>query len=256
RPHVDAQAFEQRRERTQPPRMIVVAGEHDAGDPLRQQASQEVEDDLLGLRRRGRGVEHVPCNEDGVHPLRDRDPRHLLERGRVLVHPRAAAERLADVPVRGVKEAHQASRKPRKTSSSAPAGPRASLLRVAQAGNGKRTRSGVGISGCWTIIVPGFRTPARPRPAALRKPYSGRSASAMSSRPTTRSAALATIRGSTSLAVCCAPTSTMPRLRPRSEMSSRTSLIGPDPSRGAYLLSSSSTTNTSGRDVPSPSFSS
>ena len=53
------------------------------------------------------------------------------------------------------------------------------------------------------------------------------------------------------LAVCCAPTSTMPRLRPRSEMSRSTSLIGPLPSRGAYLLSSSSTTKTSGRAVPS-----
>ena len=48
----------------------------------------------------------------------------------------------------------------------------------------------------------------------------------------------------------------MPRLRPRSEMSRSTSLIGPLPSRGAYLLSSSSTTKTSGRAVPSDSFSS
>ncbi len=55
------------------------------------------------------------------------------------------------------------------------------------------------------------------------------------------------MRRSTSLAVCCAPTRIMPRLRPRSATSSRISLIGDEPSRGAYLLSSSSTTNVSGR---------
>ena len=63
---------------------------------------------------------------------------------------------------------------------------------------------------------------------AGRKPYSGRPASAGSSRPTTRIAELATIRRSTSLAVCCAPIRMMPSDRPRSAMSSSTSLIGLD----------------------------
>ena len=58
------------------------------------------------------------------------------------------------------------------------------------------------------------------------------------------------MRRSTSLAVCCAPISTMPSERPRSATSSRISLIGESPSRGAYLFSSSSTTNSSGLAEP------
>ena len=58
------------------------------------------------------------------------------------------------------------------------------------------------------------------------------------------------MRRSTSLAVCCAPMRMMPSERPRSATSSRISLIGLEPSRGAYLFSSSSTTNSSGRAVP------
>ena len=168
-PDVDPKALEQRGQGAQPPRVVVVAREHHAGDALREEAGQEVEDDLLRLRRGRGGVEHVPGEKDGVHPLLDGDPRHLLEGGGVLVHPRAAAQRLAHVPVRGVQEAHQELRNPRKTSSSAPAATRASLRRVAQAGKGKRTSNGVGISGCWTIMVPGFRMPARPRPAAVEE---------------------------------------------------------------------------------------
>ena len=63
---------------------------------------------------------------------------------------------------------------------------------------------------------------------------------------------LDTIRRSTSLAVCCAPIKMMPSERPRSAMSSSTSLIGEFPSRGAYLLSSSIMVNSS---PPGPAFS-
>ena len=88
----------------------------------------------------------------------------------------------------------------------------------------------------------------------VRKPYSFRSASAASSRPTTLSAAFATIRRSTSLAVCCAPNSETPSERPRSAISRSRPWSGLHPSRGAYLFSSSSTTNTSGREPPCCSF--
>ena len=64
------------------------------------------------------------------------------------------------------------------------------------------------------------------------------------------------MRRSTSLAVCWAPIRMMPSERPRSETSTRISLIGLPPSRGAYLFSSSSTTNRSGRCAPARSFSS
>ena len=114
-----------------------------------------------------------------------------------------------------------------------------SVCRVAQAGNGNSTASGTGISGWETNIVPGLASVARMRWLAGRNPYSGRPASAGSSRPTTLMLELDTIRRSTSLAVCWAPMRMIPRLRPRSAMSSSTSLIGLLPSRGAYLFSSS-----------------
>ena len=64
------------------------------------------------------------------------------------------------------------------------------------------------------------------------------------------------MRRSTSLAVCWAPIRMMPSDRPRSDMSTRISLMGLDPSRGAYLFNSSSTTNNNGRCWPARSFSS
>ena len=114
-------------------------------------------------------------------------------------------------------------------------------------GTGTRRRAAPGSRAAITNIVPGLAIVARLRCAAGRKPYSGRVASAGSSRPTTRIAEFAMTRRSTSLAVCCAPIRMMPRQRPRSAMSSRISLIGLVPSRGAYLFSSSSTTKSSGR---------
>ena len=111
-------------------------------------------------------------------------------------------------------------------------------------GKGKRRRSAVRISGSRTIVVAGSRC-HRPRPAAVTKPYSA-------ARPRPRRGVDHPRRGvrhdplSTSEAVCCAP----PRRYKgcgRAPVSSGTSLIGPLPSRGAYLLSSSRTTNTRGR---------
>ena len=111
-----------------------------------------------------------------------------------------------------------------------------SACRVAQAGNGNSTDSGTGISGWLTNMVPGLASVARVRWLGGRKPYSGRPASAASRRPTTLMLEFDTIRRSTSLAVCWAPIRMIPRLRPRSAMSSRTSLIGLLPSRGCVLV--------------------
>ena len=93
--------------------------------------------------------------------------------------------------------------------------------------------------------MPGLASVARARCDGGRKPYSGRPASAGSSRPTTLIEEFDTIRRSTSLAVCWAPIRMMPSERPRSAMSSSTSLIGLEPSRGAYLFSSSIIVNSS-----------
>ena len=117
-------------------------------------------------------------------------------------------------------------------------------------GTGTRRTAAPGSPAGRRTSCPGLASRARWRCAGGRKPYSGRAASAGSSRPTTRIAELATIRRSTSLAVCCAPIRITPSERPRSAMSSSTSLIGLEPSRGAYLFSSSSTTNSSGLAVP------
>ncbi len=94
---------------------------------------------------------------------------------------------------------------------------------------------------------------ARSRTSVERKRYSA--ASPASRRPTTLSDAFMTIAGSTSRADCWAPMRSTPRLRPRAAMSTRTSLMGLDPSRGAYLFSSSRTMNRSG-SRPIPCFSS
>ena len=58
--------------------------------------------------------------------------------------------------------------------------------------------------------MPGLASVARCRCLGGRKPYSGRPASAGSSRPTTLMLELDTIRRSTSLAVCWAPIRMMP----------------------------------------------
>ena len=127
-----------------------------------------------------------------------------------------------------------------------------SLSRVAQAGKGNSMASGTGISGWETNMAPGLASVARCRWEGGRNPYSGRPASAGSSRPTILIEELDTIRRSTSLAVCWAPIKMMPSERPRSAMSSSRSLIGEFPSRGAYLFSSSIMVNSS---PPGPAFS-
>ena len=63
-------------------------------------------------------------------------------------------------------------------------------------------------------------------------------------------AAFSSTSGATRDAVCCAPTSSTPSERPRWAMSMSMSLSGPVPSRGAYLLSSSSTMTDSGSRWP------
>ncbi len=86
--------------------MVVVAGDRDdlgvAGQP-----DQRADHELLGLRGRGRGVVEVAGDEHGVDLLLARDPDDLAEHLLLLVEPGAALERLADVPVGRVQEAHQ-----------------------------------------------------------------------------------------------------------------------------------------------------
>ena len=172
----------------------------------------------------------------------------------MLVGPAPAPDRLADVPVGGVEDLHADGEPGERVvgagDGSAPdavAGRRraARAVDARSAGLGGPGRPGrereldhqrhrqlglghehrAGLDDAW---------PAGAGPAG-RKPYSPRAASAGSSRPTTRIAELATMRRSTSLAVCWAPTRMMPSERPRSAMSSRISLIGLEPSRGVLV---------------------
>jgi hypothetical protein len=103
---VDPEALEQPRQGPELLRVVVVPRDHDARDPLGGEPGQEVVDEPLGLGWRRRRVEDVSGHEYRVDLAVDGDPRHLVERGRVLVHAGAPAERLADVPVGGVEKAH------------------------------------------------------------------------------------------------------------------------------------------------------
>ena len=111
-----------------------------------------------------------------------------------------------------------------------------SLGRVAQAGNGKSTASGTGITGSSDQHGPWLCQSGALPLRGGRYPYFGRAASAASSLPATRIAQFARIRRSTSLAVCCAPIKMTPKDRPRSAKSSRICLIGLSPSRGGVLV--------------------
>jgi hypothetical protein len=106
---VDLQALEKGREGAELAGVIVVAGDEDAGDVLGDEAGEEVVDELLGLGRRRRRVEDIAGHEHRVHLLVFGNPGYLLEGHRVLLHPRAAAQGLSDVPVGGVEEAHDGS---------------------------------------------------------------------------------------------------------------------------------------------------
>ena len=118
-----------------------------------------------------------------------------------------------------------------------------------RAGRGSRRRSGAGTLGWLTSTRPCISRRARARAAGPSQPYSLRSASAASRRPAIRMAAFWVISDATSDACCWAPIRITPSERPRWAMSIRVSLIGESPSRGAYLLSSSSTTNSIGSRV-------
>src|SRR5215468_6760434 len=165
--------------------MLVVAADQNHGDAVRAAAGQQLPHQPLALGRGRRLVKGVAADQERIDPLPPRDVEDLLERLGVFLMARAALEQLADMPIAGVQEPHQA-RKSANGSSPARDGALASVGRVAHAGKGNWTISGTGISGWCTMRLPGFKMPARSRVTAGRKPYSPRSASAMSRRPTMR----------------------------------------------------------------------
>ena len=171
-PDVDAQALEQRRQRAQLLRVVVVAGDHDAGDPLGQQPGQEVVDELLGLGRRRRRVEDVAGHEHRVDLRVDRDPRHLRRappRARRGASGRAASCRCASRPCAGsasapapARSAHRGS--PRTGRRRPPRSPRSCAW--PRPGTGSAPAAASGSPAAARSCVPGFRIPAR---AAARR---------------------------------------------------------------------------------------
>ncbi len=103
---VDAEAAEHRGVGVHALGVVVVAGDDDGRDAGADELADEVEKDSLGLRRRHGGVEDVAGHEHGVDALVFRDGEHLFERSDVFRIALLVTERLADVPVRRVQEAH------------------------------------------------------------------------------------------------------------------------------------------------------
>ena len=149
----DAAAGEQRGEHAQRPGVVVVAGDdHDLGAPGGE-AQQRVVHQALGLGRRRGGVEQVAGDDDEIHVVRGGDADDLVEHGAVLDGPAGAAQRLADVPVPGVQQAHHTSPS-NGSSTAAPGIDPASAERVAHDGKGKSTSTGTGSRGWLTTSSP------------------------------------------------------------------------------------------------------
>ena len=74
--------------------------------PVARSASSASQHDLLRFRRRRGRFEEVAGDEHEVDGFRGGDAGDLREHRAVLVQPGSAAQRLADVPVRGVEDPH------------------------------------------------------------------------------------------------------------------------------------------------------
>src|SRR5947209_15812793 len=131
--------------------MVMVAADQDDGNVGSAALLKEGVERAFCLWRRHVGVERVTADQYRVDSLAFRDAEDFNERSFVFFGPAPLAQQLAKVPIARVKKPHDTS--PRKGS---PAADAASRARVAQAGNGNCTSSGTGISGWWTMRVPGF----------------------------------------------------------------------------------------------------
>ena len=96
----------QRLDGFEPPRVVVVSGDHH--DPLARagEVEERAIDDLLGLGPGGGAVEEVAGDENDVHLALAGDVRDLREHLPVLLGAALSSEGLPDVPVAGVEKAH------------------------------------------------------------------------------------------------------------------------------------------------------
>jgi len=105
-----ADRLEQRAERRESDRGIVIAGDHHHRDPQFVQAHERLEHERVRLRSRGPLFVHIACEEHRVDSFVLRDADDLVERGgELVVEPRPSPDRLAHVPVGGVEQPHPVS---------------------------------------------------------------------------------------------------------------------------------------------------
>src|ERR671918_241416 len=199
--HTDA--LEEGSERLQTGRRVVVARHRHHRDPRGVQSEQYIEHKAIGVRGHRALIVDVAGDQYDIDFFIGGNPDDLIERAGELVFPRTSSDRATDMPVAGMKQSHRSKLNLSKTSS--PDDAATSSARVAHEGNGNLIWIGIGMCGCCRIIDPGLSMAARALVTAGMKPYSDRSASALSRRPTMRKAELAIMRRSTSLAVCSAP---------------------------------------------------
>ena len=102
----DAQGIEQRPERRQFLRMIVVAADHHRVEVALDDFGEAVEHEPLGLGGRSDRVEQVARHQQAIDALARRDVEDLGDDAFLFVDARASAQRFADVPVAGMEESH------------------------------------------------------------------------------------------------------------------------------------------------------
>ena len=245
---VDAAGPQQRRERLEQLRGVVVPGDGDHR-PAARPAAGAPRARAQRLDRGSRPVEDVARDEHEIDPLLVGDPLRPPRAPRASRPCGRDGRGAADVPVGRVEDPHAAGRY-RPANGSPSASVATSSLRVAHGGNGNVTTSGTGIAGWRHDHRAGLQQPrASPRgrehPAVLGAlGLGGIQPAADPDRAFSRTS------GATRRRVCCAPTSRTPSDRPRCAMSISMSFSGLVPSRGAYLFSSSSTTTDSGSRWP------
>lgn len=165
RRHIDE--FGQRAPGVKPQRVVMVAGDDDGLRACAADTAEETEHSPLGRRRRPARVEHIARHYQQIGALVLDKVAEMRQHGFEFIEPVDPFPQSAGMPIAGMDDQHASLRDTgeRIRSSTAAA---ASRWRVPQAGNGKRSRIGVGISGCATIIVPGCSNVARSRATRVR----------------------------------------------------------------------------------------
>jgi hypothetical protein len=85
----------------------VVPGDRDDGDPRLVQSDQGLEDERVGLRRRGSTVVDVAGQQERVHAFLPGDADDLPQDVAELFVPRAPPDGAPNMPIAGVEEPHR-----------------------------------------------------------------------------------------------------------------------------------------------------